>query len=345
MPRTTQQRARILYIAAILQKYSDENHPLSMGDILFYLDQDYQLAAEERSVSRDLQFLRDNGGLLDLVIEGGQGKKYRVTQRPFDMSDLRLLAECVSATRFISAAKARDLVHIIGGFCSEEQAKKLETEAFLIDRVKTNQKNTLRYIDTINQAMARRREGRPHAPRKITFKYLTHSISDNGEVERRKGGYYKVSPYRLLINDGYYYLLAFDDKRQKMMTYRIDRMKDVREDEELREGESAYAEIKDIESYTRRVFSMFGGPRKQVSIRFTNDLLNAVVDRLGRDGIVYTITDERHFTVHTEVEISNPFYGWVAGFRKKAVITSPPEIVEGMKAFLDDVAGRYQEQK
>lgn len=117
MPRTTQQRARILYIAAILQRYSDENHPLSVGDILFYLDQDYQLAAEERSVSRDLQFLRDNGDLLDLSIEGGQGKKYRVTQRPFDMSDLRLLAECVSATRFISEPKARDLVNT--GFFSK----------------------------------------------------------------------------------------------------------------------------------------------------------------------------------------------------------------------------------
>lgn len=345
MPRTTQQRARILYIAAILQRYSDENHPLSVGDILFYLDQDYQLAAEERSVSRDLQFLRDNGDLLDLVIEGGQGKKYRVTERPFDFGDLRLLAECVYAARFISQPKAQDLINTIGGFCSEEQAKDLKAETFLIDRVKTTQKNTLRYIDTINRAMATRQDGRPHKPRKITFKYISRSINSKDEVERRKGAAYKVSPYKLLINDGYYYLLAFDDKRQKMMTYRLDRMKDVREDEELREGENAYAAL-DIQSYTRRVFSMFGGPRKRVSIRFTNDLLDAIVDRLGLEGdILYTPDDERHFKVHTEVEISDQFYGWVAGFRKKAIITSPPEVVEGMKAFLDDVAGRYQEKR
>ena len=75
------------------------------------------------------------------------------------------------------------------------------------------------------------------------------------------------------INEGNYYLLAFDDKAQDMRTYRIDRMKEVKLLEEPREGAEAFEAI-DMESYTRRVFSMFGGQQKRVSVRFINPLLD-----------------------------------------------------------------------
>ena len=46
-------------------------------------------------------------------------------------------------------------------------------------------------------------------------------------AERRKGDRYTISPFQLFINDGNYYLLAFDDRYQEMRTYRVDRMKDI----------------------------------------------------------------------------------------------------------------------
>ena len=93
---------------------------------------------------------------------------------------------------------------------------------------------------------------------------------------------YTVSPYKLLINDGNYYLLAFDDYAQDMRTYRVDRMKGVDRTGEPREGAEAFAAI-DLKTYTKRVFSMFGGKQERVTIRFINPLLDAVVDRFGND--------------------------------------------------------------
>lgn len=82
-------------------------------------------------------------------------------------------------------------------------------------------------VGIIYSAMATKQDGKPHTPQKITFKYLKYTLQNKGEqVERRKGATYKVSPYKLLINEGNYYLLAFDDKAQDMRTYRIDRMKE-----------------------------------------------------------------------------------------------------------------------
>lgn len=147
--------------------------------------------------------------------------------------------------------------------------------------MKTTQKGTLNIVSTIQQAMAKQCDGKPHEPEKISFKYLQYSINDlTTQVERHKGAAYVVSPFRLLINDGYYYLLAFDDRAQDMRTYRVDRMKEVRLLGEPREGDRVFETI-DIASYTRRVFSMFGGEKRRVSIRFEKRLLDTAVERFG----------------------------------------------------------------
>ena len=109
---------------------------------------------------------------------------------------------------------------------SEEQADTIEHDALLTDRVKTNNKQVINNISVINSAMKR---DKVHEPEKINFKYLKSTINDiSQQVERKKGERYIVSPYKLLINDGNYYLLAFDENSQQMRTYRVDRMKDVR---------------------------------------------------------------------------------------------------------------------
>ena len=116
--------------------------------------------------------------------------------------------------------------------------ERIRYNAFLTDRVKTNNKHVLNSIAVINDAMSHRMNGAPHKPEKFSFKYLKHEISDvSNEVERRHGDKYIVSPYALLINDGNYFLLAVDDRNKKPRTYRIDRMKEVALTGEPRTGD------------------------------------------------------------------------------------------------------------
>ena len=43
-----------------------------------------------------------------------------------------------------------------------------------------------------------------------------------------------------------------------------------------------------------------------------------------------------------DVEVSDQFLGWVCGFRTGATIINPPDVVESMKRFLEDIEIRYQ---
>lgn len=339
MAKTENQKMKALYIAKFLTENSDENHAFNATDIADYLLNECEITAERRSIHRDIAALRDVFGM---DIETVQGGKIRLMSRQFEFDDLRLLAECVHASKFISAAKAKELVSTIGEFCSIYQAEELENEVFLCDRVKSTQKGTMSIISKINGAMAKKKDGQPHTPRKITFKYLKYNINDvHTQVERRKGAIYKVSPYKLLINDGNYYLLAFDDHAQDMRTYRIDRMKEVKVIDEPREGAEAFSAI-DMETYTQRVFSMYGGTQQRVSIQFINPLLDTAIERFGTGkDVFYRPEDEKHFVVTADVEVSDQFYGWLCGFGRRVKIISPTSAAEEFKAYLDKISGMY----
>ena len=226
-------------------------------------------------------------------------------------------------------------------FVSEHQAITIKHDALLTDRVKTNNRSVINNISTINEAMSRELDGQRHSPEKISFKYLKSTINDvSQQVERRKGNSYIVSPFKLLINDGNYYLLAFDDKSQEIRTYRVDRMKKVERTGEPREGSQAFLAI-DLKNYTRRVFSMYGGHTEHVRLRFVNSLLDTAIERFGTSDVSYAKTDDKHFTVAAEVEISDQFFGWLLGFGKRVKILSPQPIVEEFAAYLDKIREMY----
>jgi len=355
------QKIKPYVVLQYLMRYTDENHVATAFDIVGYLEE-AGISAERRSIYRDIEEINrvalmleedctideaaemledDEDGELKLVVYDKSRKGFYVRQRKFDLNDIRLLAECVYSAKFVAEGQAKRLVDVVCDFVSEHQAERIRHNAFLTDRVKTNNRSVLNNIAVINESMSTRIDGQPHTPEKITFKYLKHSISDvSQQVERRQGAKYSVSPYQLLINDGNYYLLAFDDRSKDMRTYRVDRMKDVSFTGDPREGEEAFKEI-DLRTYTQRVFSMYGGEQKRVSIRFVNHLLDAVVDRFGTKDVKYTKVDDTHFSVSAKVEISDQFFGWLLGFGRKARLLSPDDVLDAFKAYIDKVRDMY----
>lgn len=355
------QKVKPYVVLQYLLRRTDENHVATAMDIVAYLEE-CAISAERRSIYRDIQEINRVALMLDedctideaaamlehdetddlkLVVYDKRQKGFYVRQRKFDLNDIRLLAECIYSAKFISQGQADRLAEVVCEFVSEYQAEKIRHDAFLTDRVKTNNRQVLRNIATINEAMSYKIDGQPHTPEKISFQYLKYSIADmSKQVERRHGAKYIVSPFQLLINDGNYYLLAFDDRSKAMRTYRVDRMKNVSFSGEPRAGKEAFKNI-DLKTYTQRVFSMYGGEEKLVQIRFITPLLDAVVDRFGTKDAQYSKVDDNHFCVSARVEISNQFFAWVCSFHKKATIISPPEVVEGMKRFLTDIRDKY----
>ena len=363
--RKANQKMKPYLVMEYLMRNTDENHAAPADAIVEYLRDDLGIDAERRSIYRDIEEINKALWLLEnenndvtifdaeeaveddendaekFIVYDKHLKGFRVIRRKYELSDIRLMAECIYASRYISQSEAERLVDIIKGFVSEEQSREIRTDALVTARQRTLNKSTLRNVSTIYDAMSKMIEGEKHIPEKISFQYLKYTIDDlEKQTERRKGAKYIVSPYKLIINDGNYYLLAFDDYSHEMRTYRVDRMKSINRLGEPREGAEAFSAI-DMKTYTQRTFSMFGGKRERVGIRFVSSLLDTAVERFGRYNVSYSRSDDHHFIVSADVEISDQFFGWLCGFGTKAVIQFPSSVVAQYKEYLQKILSKY----
>lgn len=347
------QKYKSLLVWDILLKKTDENHALRLIDIQNHLAS-YGITAERHSIKRDIDDILailnkeinfdldeleiEERDLLGYEVEYDAAKHgYKVSRRPYDFEELRLLAECVRASKFISKTQEGHLLAAIENLCSEYQIEELQNEVYLVGRNKTPNKSIMSAMLKVNQAIRK--------DRKICFRYQKFTIQDRTQqVDRRNGAAYVISPFKLIINDGYYYVLAWNSKKNTTITYRLDRMKSVEILSEAREGNLEFSKI-NMETYTQQHFGMFSGEKKRVSLRFTNNLLDTIVDRFGTGAeVFYRPDDENHFVVSTDIAISDQFFGWVAGFRKMAQIISPPDVVADFQTFLSDISQKYESE-
>ena len=360
--RKEHQKMKPYLVYQYLLRNSDENHVVTAPELVGYL-QEVGIYAERRSIYKDIEeinnalwILENDSDIEDVetaisegyfdddktIVYDNRQKGFYVTHRKYDASDIRLISECIYSSKYISQTEAERLVNIMKEFVSDDQASEIRTEALVTNRIRTLNKSALRNVSLIYDAMSKMIDGEKHVPEKISFQYLKYDLNNMDKLtERRKGATYKVSPYKLIINDGNYYLLAFDDYAQDMRTYRVDRMKNITRTGQPREGKEVFAQV-DLKSYTQRTFGMFNGDKERVRIRFVASLLDTAIERFGRDNTVtYSKADDYHFMVAVDVEISDQFFGWICGFGNKAVIMAPESVKNQFLAYLDKIKEKY----
>lgn len=331
MPKSEKQKAKILLVAKYLFEYTDEDHSASASEILDYLENTHGIEAEEHSIYRDIAVLRNEFGL---VIDGGRGKKYRLLSRQIKYEDLHMIIECIYASRFLTEKQVAQYIEALTGLCSDYQKKNIEKETYLGDRTRPQKSSVPKSAATIRTAIKE--------DKKISFKYLKASVDNvRNTVSRRNNAGYTVSPFCLLVNEGNSYLLGYSDRDEKILTYRVDRMKSVKPLEARRRGKEVFRSI-DIGTYTKRVFGMYYGESQRVEMEFDDSLLDAVVDRLGVSGVIYKRTEGKNFIANAVIAVSPQFFAWIFGFGAKAKIIGPSSTVEEMKEFLKTVNAVYE---
>lgn len=344
MPKSDNQKLKLLYIADYLMRETDANDKGDMlHGVLLWQIKDYLkekgIEAEEHSIRRDIDLLCGGKDFaLDPILDvrGGKGKPIYLGSRFLPFEDLEIIVECVASANFISKPEAEGLIESLKHFCSKHQAESLTSEYIVAERTKYTEKNTLKQLRRIKSSIK--------SNRKISFFYTRHNPNKITDTEnRRKGKRYIVSPFKVVLSNGNHYLIGYDDTYHRILPYRIDRMKDVKPTDEPREGEDKFKRM-GISDYAKQTFGMFiGGNADRITIQFENSLLDAMLERFPRGSdTVYTKVDDKHFTVRTFIVESENFYGWVCGLGEKAIITDPPETVERFKSYLQKISERYK---
>ena len=97
---------------------------------------------------------------------------------------------------------------------------------------------------------------------------------------------------------------------------------------------------KALTEHANRLFQMYAGEQTAVKLRFHRSLINAVIDRFGRE--VMLIPDgEEHFVFTAEVAVSPMFLSWVIGFGQKAKILYPESVVQACQDLCREALAQY----
>lgn len=328
MSKSYNQKMKILYIMKVLMVNTDENHVMSMAEMISQLDR-VGIKAERKSIYDDMEALRLFG--LDIINRREQPAGYYIASRQFELPELKLLVDAVQASKFITYKKSRELIKKLESLASKQEARQLQRQVFVANRVKTMNESIYYNVDMIHNAIS--------ANIKISFQYYEWTVTKKMHI-KKNGQKYIISPWALTWGDENYYMIGFDEDVKMIKHYRVDKMLNIDLLNDMREGKE-YFENFDTASYTQRTFGMFGGEVTDAEILFENMFIGVVIDRFGRD-VTIRKRDEEHFIAKVKVVVSNQFFGWLTGLGNGVKLITPESVVADYKGFLEQIVEHYK---
>ena len=169
MPKSSNQKLKLIYLMKILLERTDETHSITMPEIIDALAA-YDISAERKSLYNDIENLRVYG--LDVIgTQEDRTYSYHVGNRQFELAELKLLVDSVQSAKFITAKKSNELIKKIEGLASKYEASQLHRQVFVAGRVKTMNESIYYNVDRLHTAIAENS--------RITFQYFSIIINSN----------------------------------------------------------------------------------------------------------------------------------------------------------------------
>ena len=304
----------LLLLRQYLYQQTDEQHPVSVTDILAFWQQ-HGIQAGRKSVYTDIELLQNAG--MDIVCVKSSQNKYFVGQRLFELPELKLLVDAVESSRFITEKKSTALIKKLGHLTSTAQAEQLNRRIYMGGTPKPENESIYYNVDTIHNAVQKKQQ--------ITFQYFEYTPKKE-KILKHDGYKYRFSPYAMIWNRDCYYAVGWSEKHGKIAQFRVDRMTAV----EPLEQTAVQTLDFDPAEYVRKVFGMYPDNLCTVELLCDNEVMRSVIDRFGENVRTETV-DEQHFRATVEVAPSPPFFSWVFTFSGKIRIVSPAAVLEEMR--------------
>ena len=326
MPKSSNQKLKLLYLAKIFLENTDSAHALTLKELSEELAK-YEIRAERKSLYDDIELLRVFG--IDIAVTRDRQVRYYAATHTFELAELKLLVDAVQYSKFITEKKSNALIKKIEGLASKYEASKLHRQVTVSNRLKADNEEIFCNVDMIHRAISENRQ--------ISFRYFEWDAQKK-RVLRHDGAFYTVSPWALTWDDENYYLIGYDKDADALKHYRVDKMLELFMEKSERLGRDKFSQL-DITQYSKQVFGMYGGELCHVRLSCDKSMAGVVIDRFGTDIVIANHGDRFEFTV--KVMISPTFYSWVLGFGNKVRVVSPQSVSDRVTELAREILAAY----
>ena len=308
-------KLRPLYIGKILFEMTDEEHYLTTPEIMQILKDKYGIEGYRTTVASDIDLLIDFGMEIEKI--KSSSIQYHLISGECDLPERKLRIDAVESSKFITEKKSEELVAKLGKLTSQAQAEAIKRNLVPEGRIKPGNEYIYYIVDAINDAI--------NSKKKISFQYYQYNAKKQ-QKPKHSGEVYKFSPYYLVWNGDYYYMIGYSDKHQEIGSFRVDRIS--KQPKILSENAVPAPEDFDLNDYVNTSFRMFSTKRQKVELICDNSVMDAIIDKFGEDVQTYAY-DLKSSKAEVNIAISHVFYSWVFGFGGRVKINAPESVKGG----------------
>ncbi|WP_251197299.1 helix-turn-helix transcriptional regulator [Anaerotardibacter muris] len=324
MPNNSKSKLKLLYLKQILEEETDAEHGLTMAQIIDRLDS-YDIPAERKGIYRDLQTLREFG--LDIQTYQRNPVEYAIVRRDFTLSQLMLLVDAVESCKFLTNRQSRTLITNLKLLASDHEREQLDRRIHVAGRITSKSESVFEYIDILHDAMRQNKQ--------VEFMYYRYAMSGMREATH-EGKPHVVTPVGITYAEGFYYLTAWNEERDGLSEFRIDRM------DKLRVSDQRAIRNDIIAGYSfggdeYESFGRFSGEPVTAELLVDGSKVEIIMDRFG-EAAEWFKHDSTTAKAVVKIRKSEPFFGWVAGLGGTVRIHAPKSLKNEYREYLLDLA-------
>lgn len=323
-------KQRIIALMKVLSQRTDKDHTLTTQQIIRILTEEYNCGVNRNTLTKDIKLLIDNGVKIEAIHSSQNHYYYK--GHPFELAELKLLIDAVASSKFISDKKSREIVAKLCALTNQYNSEKLHRNIYPVGNGRSDNSSGYATVDVINDAIDQKT--------KISFQYIDYNTSGK-KILRRNGEVYKVSPYAMIYDGDYYYVIGWCDNRGEIRNFRMDRISRtpiILSEEEYVEKPKEF----DINEFRDTTLRMFGnGDPVEVTLQGEQETMKGFIDQFGKKTKVKAIDKDRYEAI-VKVVPSSTFYRWVFGWGGKMTVLGPTRVREELHTMCEQVLKKYE---
>lgn len=321
-------RERLLVVMTCLQNHTSSQTPMSIYDIHSYVNEHGE--ASQSAIRGDLLVLEESLFFPVEVFDEREGitKLYYYAGRAFEIHELRLLLDAISAANFVTKPEKRTLFMKIRSLALPAYKSSLMNDLVLADSVVGEAVNMGETIQFLHNAVIKQQG--------ITFTYGDFNIHKEF-VLRYDGKRYAVQPYGLVWRNDRYYMVAYSLKDSEIRQYRLDRMRDIQLEETFFERPTDFS----VEAHIAATSYMFSGRKVELKLRCEQGLINIVLEHFGMD-VTITPLENNQFELKTITKESDGLVSWLLRYGAAIEVCEPECLRTRMKEEISKLSKKYK---
>ena len=319
----------LLYILKILETETDALHPLYQEEIADRLLRDHGIELERKAIARNLALLDEAGYDIVKTPEG-----YYLGERLFESSELRLLIDSVLCSRHVNPRHSRELAERLAAIGGRHFRHRCRHIASASAWDKTEGGELFYNIEVADDAI--------EAGHRLSFSYCRFGP----DKKLKRSSQHTVSPYRMLLKNQHYYLMAYSDTYEKIAFFRMDKIADIKG------TEMPAVPLRSIPGYENGIDDhrlssalpyMYGDTPVPVTFLARASVLDQVVDWFGGDAEMSPLPDG-DYRVTVRVSPTAMEY-WAMQYAKFVRILAPASLRDRVAGNLREALAGYTEEK